>query len=92
MFYAMHISNNNYYMHISCRIRGTERNFSSYMRTGVMEDAQGSYNHEEEIIGLHVSMGNVETESNGRRDRQEPVTMRSLHREVQSYRMIMKGL
>jgi hypothetical protein len=33
-----------------------------------MEDAQGSYNHEEEIRGLHVSMGNVETESNGRRD------------------------
>jgi hypothetical protein len=38
-----------------------KRNFSSYMRTGVMEDAQGSYNHEEEIIGLHVSMGNAET-------------------------------
>jgi hypothetical protein len=30
-------------------------------------------------------MGNVETESNGRKDRHEPVTMRSLHREVQSY-------
>ena len=40
------------------------------------------YNHEEEIIGLHVSMGNVETESNGRRDRQELVTMRSLQKEV----------
>jgi hypothetical protein len=37
------------------------------MRIGVMEDAQGSYNHEEEIRGLHVSMGNVETKSNGRR-------------------------
>jgi hypothetical protein len=56
------------------------------MRTKVMEDAQGSYNHGEEFRGLHISMGNVETESNGRRDRQEPVTMRSLHREVQSYR------
>jgi hypothetical protein len=32
-----------------------------------MEDSQGSYNHEEEVIGLHVIMGNVETESNGRR-------------------------
>jgi hypothetical protein len=31
-------------------------------------------------------MGNDETESNGRRDRKEPVTMRSMHREVQSYR------
>jgi hypothetical protein len=52
------------------------------MRTRVMEDTQGYYIHEEEIIGLHVSMGNAETESNGRRDRQELVTMRSLHREV----------
>ena len=73
-------------MQFSCRIRGIERNFSSYMRNGVMEDAQGSYNHEEEIIGLHVSMGNDETESNGIRDMQELVTMRSLHREVKSYR------
>jgi hypothetical protein len=55
------------------------------MRTGVMEDAQGYYSHEEEIIGLHVIMGNYETKSNGRRGRKEPVTMRILHREVQSY-------
>jgi hypothetical protein len=58
------------------------------MRNRDMEDAQGYYNHEEEIIGLHVNMGNVETESNGRRDRQEPVTMRSLQKEVQRYRVI----
>jgi hypothetical protein len=38
--------------------------------------------HEEEVRTLHVSMGNVETESSGRRDRQDPVTMRSPHREV----------
>jgi hypothetical protein len=50
------------------------------MRTGVMENAQGSYSHEEEFIGLHVSMGNVEIDSNGRRDRQKHVTMRILHR------------
>jgi hypothetical protein len=31
-------------------------------------------------------MGNAETESNGRRDRHEPVIMRSLQKEVQSYR------
>jgi hypothetical protein len=86
MLYAMHISDNNYFMHICCGIRGAERNFSYYMRTRVMEDAQGYYSHEEEIIGLHINMGNVEIESNGRRDRQEPVTMRSLHREVQIYR------
>jgi hypothetical protein len=35
------------------------------MRTGVMEDAQRYYNHEEEFIGLHINMGNM---SNGRRD------------------------
>jgi hypothetical protein len=51
-----------------------------------MEDAQRSYSHQEEIIGLHVTMVNAKTKSNGRRDRQEPVTMRSLPREVQHYR------
>ena len=51
-----------------------------------MEDAQEFYSHEEEIRGLHTNMGNVETESNGRRDRQEPVTMRTLQKEVQSYK------
>jgi hypothetical protein len=56
------------------------------MRTRDMEDAQGFYSHEEEIGGLHASMGNVETESNGRRDRRGTVTMRSLQKEVQSYR------
>jgi hypothetical protein len=78
-------SNNNYCMHILAELEIQKKDFSSYMRTRDMEDAQGSYNHEEEIRGLHVSMGNVETESNGRRDRQEPVTMRSLQKEVQSY-------
>jgi hypothetical protein len=61
------------------------------MRTRDMEDAQGFYSHEEEIGGLHISMGNAETESNGRRDRQGTVTMRSLQKEVQSYRVIMRG-
>jgi hypothetical protein len=68
MFYAMDISNSDYCMHIYCRIRGTERNFGSCMMIGVMEDDQGSYNHEEYIRGMHVIMGNVETYSNGRRD------------------------
>jgi hypothetical protein len=40
---------------------------SSYMRTRDMEDAQGYYNHEEEIKGLHVIMGNFEINSNGKR-------------------------
>jgi hypothetical protein len=56
------------------------------MRTTTMEDSQGSYNHKEEFKGQHVSMGNVETESNGRRGMDESVTMRILHKEVQSYR------
>jgi hypothetical protein len=56
------------------------------MRTEVMEDAQGSYSYEEEIKGLHVIMGNVETKYNGRRGKEKPIIMRSLHREVQSYR------
>jgi hypothetical protein len=43
------------------------------MRTKYMEDSQGSYIHEEGIRGLCGSMGNVETESNGRRGREEPV-------------------
>ena len=50
-----------------------------------MEDTQGSYSHGKEFRGLHISMGNAETKSNGRRDRQEIVTMRRLHRELQSY-------
>jgi hypothetical protein len=37
------------------------------MRIGVMEDAQGYYIHKEEIKGLHVRMGNVETNFDGRR-------------------------
>jgi hypothetical protein len=50
------------------------------MRIRDMEDAQGFYNHEEEIGCLHTNMGNAETESNGRRDGQGTVTMRSLEK------------
>jgi hypothetical protein len=60
-----------------------------------MEDAQGSYSHEEEFIGMQANMGNDEIDSNGIRDRKGHVTMRSLHREVQSYKddneMIIKA-
>jgi hypothetical protein len=34
-----------------------------------MEDAQGYYNHEEDNRCMHVIMGNVDIEPNGRRDR-----------------------
>jgi hypothetical protein len=43
-----------------------------------MEDSQGSYSHDEEVVGLHVSMGNDETESNGRKGMKEHATMRIL--------------
>jgi len=43
--------------------------FVSYMRTRNMEDSQAYYNHGEEVIGLHVSMGNTNTKSNGCRGR-----------------------
>jgi hypothetical protein len=79
-------SNRNYCMHILAELEIQKTNFSPYMRTRDMEDAQGFYNHEEEIGGLHTNMGNVETESNGRRNRQDLVTMSSLQKEVQSYR------
>jgi hypothetical protein len=55
------------------------------MRTKFMEYSQGSYIHGEEFKGLHINLGNAETKSNGRRYRKEPVTMRSMHREVKSY-------
>jgi hypothetical protein len=63
-----------------------ENKFGSSMGTRVMGDDQGSYNHEEEVQGLHFNMGKAEIESNGRRGRHELVTMRNMHREVQSYR------
>jgi hypothetical protein len=65
--------------------------FGSYMKIGAMENSQGYYDHEEEIRGLHVSRENAETKSNVRRGREETVelsdTMRSMQREVQSYRV-----
>jgi hypothetical protein len=57
------------------------------MRTRFIEYDQESYIHEEEVIGLHVNMKNDEANSNGRRERQELVAMRILHREVK-YKLI----
>jgi hypothetical protein len=37
------------------------------MRTIDMEDVEGSYNHEDEFMELHIILGNVEIESNGHR-------------------------
>jgi len=48
-----------------------ENIFGSYMKNRYMEDTQGYYDHEDVIRGLHVSMGNEETKSNGNRSRVE---------------------
>jgi hypothetical protein len=40
-----------------------------------MDDAQKSYNREDDIISLHISMGKVEIESNGHRSRVDPVEL-----------------
>jgi hypothetical protein len=50
------------------------------MRTIAMEDDKGSYIHGDEFRGIHVNKGNVEIESNGRRERQDIVTMIRLQR------------
>jgi hypothetical protein len=55
-----------------------------------MEDSQGYYDHEDEIIRLHINLGNAETKSNGHRRRVKPIdmvnTMKSLQSEVKRYR------
>jgi hypothetical protein len=61
-----------------------------------LEYVQGYYNHEKELIGLHIYMGNDVINYNGRRRRKELVTTRSMQREVNIYRVdnenIMKAL
>jgi len=85
IFYAMHVLT----IIITCtflaELEVQEKKLGSHTRTGVMEDAKEYYSCEEEIIHLHVSMGNVEIDSNGRRGKNMLVTMRRLHRRVQSH-------
>ena len=56
--------------------------FGSAMRTYDMYGAWNPYEHEEDVMGEKVWVGNVETESNGRRYQDNPLdiaaTMRSL--------------
>jgi hypothetical protein len=63
--------------HFLSKFRAIGRNFGSYMRITTMDDAQGSYSNEEEFKGLHDRIGNAKAKSNGRRDRKDPVTVRS---------------
>jgi hypothetical protein len=56
-----------------------------------MEDTQGAYNHEDEIRGMYVNMGNEGTNSNGHGEGKEESmnlveTIKSLQKDVQSYK------
>ena len=55
-----------------------------------MNDAQDLYEHEEDVMGENIRVGNADTESNGRIFQETPpdfaATMRSLRVEMQSYR------
>ena len=44
----------------------------SAMRTYAMNDAQDPYEHEEDVMGENVQVGNAETDSNGRRFKNTP--------------------
>ena len=54
------------------------------------DDAHNPNEYEEDVMGKNISVGNVETESNGRIFQDTPLdfiaTMRSLRVEMQSYR------
>jgi len=86
MFYGMHVLTIIIICTFLVELEIHERNFGSYTRNGVMDYAQVFYSHEEEIRILQVIIGNCEIDSNGRRGRKEPITMRIPHREVKSYR------
>jgi 50S ribosomal subunit-associated GTPase HflX len=63
----------------------------STKRSKGMEDAHRTYNHEDEVRGLYVSMGNEGTKSNGHREGKEESmnlveTIKSLQKDVQSYK------
>jgi hypothetical protein len=69
-------------MHIIVELEIQKEDYSPYTRNRDIDDAKESYSHKEEIIGLHVSMDNIETQSNGIRDKKEHVTRRNLQREA----------
>jgi len=70
MFYGMHV--------LTIIIRGAgKKNWFLYedLRYGICTKI---YSHEEEVRGLHINIGNLEIDSNGRRGKHEPGIMRSL--------------
>ena len=46
--------------------------FGSAMRNFSMNDAQDPYEHEEDVMGENICVGDAETESNGRRLQETP--------------------
>ena len=64
--------------------------FGSAMRINGMNDSRDPYELEADAMGENIRVGNVETESNGRRYQETPpnflATMRSLWVEMQIYR------
>ena len=54
------------------------------------DDAHNPYDHEEDVMGENIRVGNAETKSNGRIFQDTPpdfaTTMRGLRVEMQSYR------
>jgi len=84
---CVYLSNNFFlHAHLLAEVRATGVKFGSCVRTTIIKVSQAFYNHKEEFRGLYVSMGNVEIKSDGRRAMHDPVTMRSLQREVHVYR------
>jgi len=61
MFNAMHVLTKTTTCTILVELEVWKWHFGSYMRTGVMDDSQWYYNHDEDIKVLHVGMGNVDT-------------------------------
>jgi hypothetical protein len=61
------------------------------MRSREVDDAQGYYNHGDEIKELNINLENAEIECNGHRSKVESIElveiMKCLKREVQSYRV-----
>jgi hypothetical protein len=60
------------------------------MRIEEMEEGERASSHDKEAKGQNTRVGNVETESNGRKEKGEEETLieivRSLKMEVQSYK------
>ena len=60
------------------------------MRIEEMEEDEGASNHDKEVEGQNTRVGNVETQSNGRKEKGDLETLietvRILKTEVQSYK------